>query len=121
MGTAEMRRRVEREIVRRFVDDALAAGYRLAVSLERGFDLDEMLLGSTDPQRIMDEAFADDDCHLFVQPQQGPTTEEGAVVSLGWVYLVFGNDGWDVVCDYSANERIESLLSGAHAIAASYA
>lgn len=116
---ATIRRKVEADIVRRFVDDALAAGHRLAVSLDRGYDLDEMLLGSRDPEAIMHEAMAGDDCHVFVQPADGPTVERGRVVSVGWVRLVFGNDGYDVIVDYTTN--LEGLLAGANALADTYA
>jgi len=108
-------RDAETRIVKRFVKDAIKAGYRLAVSLERGYDVDEMLLGSTDVKAIMDEAFAGDEAHIFVQPATGPTIEDGAVVSIGWVYIVLGNDGYDVISDYSVN--LESLLDGANKLA----
>lgn len=108
-------RRLEKRVVRRFVKDALAAGHRLAVSLERGYDLKEMLLGSRDVDKIMEEAFAGDQAHIFVQPAEGPTVEDGIVVSEGWVYIVLGNEGWDVISDYTTN--LESLLAGANAIA----
>lgn len=116
--SAKMRQRVEREIIGQFVRDAIAAGYRLAVSLERGYDIDEMLLGSRDEARIIAEAFAGDECHIFVQPAEGPTTENGRVVSDGYVYCVFGNDGHDVVSDYSTN--LESLLANANNLAETY-
>ncbi len=122
---------VERRIVRRFVRDALAAGYRLAVSLERGYDVDEgMLNGSRSLRAVLDEAFAGDDCHVFVQPADGPLVETSEptvreqfcglrepvrrVVSVGWVALVLGN-GCDVISDYSTN--LEVLLAPALAVA----
>lgn len=101
--SVKMRRMVEKRIVKAFVRSALKAGYRLAVSSDDGYDIDEMLLGSKDVKKIMDEAFAADDCHIFLQPATGPTVEDGSVVSDGWVYFVFGNDGWDVVADYTTN------------------
>lgn len=113
--TLERRQEIERRIVRRFVQDALKAGYRLAVSLERGYDVEEMLLGSKDVKAIMAEAFAGDEAHIFVQPAEGATVEEGQVVSEGWVYIVLGNDGYDVISDYTVN--LEPLLVGANAIA----
>lgn len=114
-----MRKRVEKTIVTAFVRDALAAGYRLAVSLDHGYDLDEMLLGSRDRKAILEAAFAGDDCHIFVQPAEGPTNEEGRVVSEGWVYCVFGNDGWDVISDYTMN--LEPLLKNAQKLSDRYA
>lgn len=116
--SVKMRQRVEREIVEKLVDDILEAGYRIGVSLERGYDVEDMLLGERDKRKILDTAFAGDDCHLFIQSAEGPTTKEGSVVSEGWVYLVYGNDGWDVICDYTTN--LEPLMKGADAIAEQY-
>lgn len=116
--SVKMRQMVEAEILGKFVDDALAAGYRLAVSLERGYDTEEMLLGSTDRAKILKEALAGDECHVFVQPHDGPTLKGGHVVSKGWVFFVYGNDGWDVICDYTTN--LESLLAGALAVSEKY-
>lgn len=117
--SVKMRQLVEREIVGQFVKDALAAGYRLAVSLDRGYDIDEMLIGSTDEAKIMEEAFAGDECHIFVQPGSGKTiTDDGRIVSEGWVFCVMGNDGWDVISDYTTN--LEELLTGANKISDKY-
>lgn len=114
-----MIRDIEQKIVRRFVKDALRKGYRLAVSLEKGYDVDEMLLGSVDEKEIMDEAFSGDMAHIFVQPTEGElVTGDGQVVSEGWVFIVLGNGGWDVISDYSVN--LESLLKGANKIADHY-
>lgn len=111
-------RTMERRIVSRFVYDALAAGKRLAVSLERGYDVDEMLLGSRDHKKIMDAAFAGDEAHIFVQPAEGPTVLDGQIVSEGWVFIVLGNDGYDVISDYTVN--LEPLLTNANKLAESY-
>jgi hypothetical protein len=115
----KLRQELERKILTQFVADALAAGKRLAVSLERGYDLDEMLLGSRDADKIISEALAGDECHIFVQSAEGPTIKDDQVVSEGWVYFVYGNDGYDVVSDYTTN--LEGLLAGANAIAERYA
>lgn len=111
-------RAMEERIVRRFVKDALKAGKRLAVSLERGYDIEDMLLGSRDAKKVMDAAFAGDEAHIFVQPKDGDTVEEGRVVSEGWVFIVLGNDGWDVISDYT--ENLEDLLKGANALSEKY-
>lgn len=116
-----MRREVEEKIVGAFVDAALKAGYRLAVSLERGYDTEDMLLGSTDRAKIMEEAFAGDECHIFVQPKDGPTlTAENAVVHCGWIFCVFGNDGWDVISDYTTNLDNGELLTEANKLSDHY-
>lgn len=119
--SVKMRQEVERKIVGRFVRDALAAGYRLTVSLERGYDTDEMLQGSRDYKRIMEEAFAGDECHIFVQDATGPILDKGGFIrSRGWVYCVFGNDGWDVISDYTMSIEKLGLMAGAEKVSERY-
>lgn len=111
----QTRQKMERKIVGQLVDDILKASYRVGVSLERGYDIDEMLMGSTNKAKIMAEAFAGDECHLFVQPTEGPLVQDEQVISKGWFYLVFGNDGYDVISDYTVN--FEKLAKGANKLA----
>lgn len=113
-----IRQKIEREIVTSFVQSALAKGYRLAVSLERGYDVDEMLLGSRDRAKIVNAVFEGDDAHIFVQSAKGALVEDGRVVSEGWVYVVLGNDGWDCISDYTTN--LEPLMQGANKLADKY-
>lgn len=101
--SVKMRIEVEQKIIGAFVDAALKAGYRLSVSLERGYDLEEMLLGSTDREKIMEAAFEGDDCHIFISEPTGEIIEDNVINSFGWVYCVYGNDGWDVISDYTCN------------------
>lgn len=110
--------KIELEIVNKLIADILAAGYRIAVSTERGYDIGEMLMGSTDPAKIIEEAFSAGESHLFIQPATGPMVSDGgAVVSDGWVYLIPGNGNY-IISDYSV--RLEHLLEGANAIADQY-
>lgn len=115
------RREVERKIVRQFVTDAVKAGYRVSVSLERGYDVDEMLVASRDVEKIMAEAFAGDDAHIFFHAPTGDAIVNGTLDSIGWAYIVLGNDGYDVISDYSANETTEAILARANRLADSYA
>jgi hypothetical protein len=119
--SVKLRQELERRILSKFVDDALAAHKRLSVSLERGYDWEDgMLLGSIDRNKIIEEAMAGDDCHVFVHEENGPlTTEDKMLVSEGWVYFVWGNDGYDCISDNTTN--LEYLLKGAEAIANQYA
>lgn len=113
-------REVERKIVERFVDDALKAGCRLSVSLERGYDISEILVGSQDRKAIMAEIFAGDECHVFVQDATGPTIEDGRIISWGWAYFVLGN-GPDILSDYSVSlagvQGRPNLIQGAEKLA----
>lgn len=114
------RREVEFKIVSAIVDAALAAGYRIAVSFERGYDTGEMLLGSRDRSEIMEEVFAGDDCHIFIQPADGDLLDAGGVISVGWIYCVFGNDGWDVVSDYTTSLEGLGILAEANQLSERY-
>lgn len=113
-----MIRKVEKEIAEKFVSDALKSGHTLSVSLDRGYDVEDMLKGSSDKAKIVDEIFAGDDAHVFVHAKGAPAIVDGQVNSIGWVYFVLGNDGWDVISDYTTN--LERLLEGANKLAQSY-
>lgn len=121
-----MIREVETKIVGAFVDSCLKAGYRLSVSLDCGRDIDDMLLGSTDRAKIMEEAFAGDECHIFLHSSDGPLRdyesgiEDGRLLSKGWIFCVFGNDGWDVISDYTMNLEKLGVLEEADKISDHY-
>jgi hypothetical protein len=110
-------RELERKIVNKLVTALLSAGYRLSVSLERGFDHDEMLLGSVDKAAIVKEVFSGDDCHVFVHKADGPLVNDSRLIAKGWVFLVIGN-GCDIISDYTTN--LESVIEPANLLAAKY-
>lgn len=95
----EKRQAIEKRIVRKLVEDAIAVGYLISVSQGRE---DFSLRDSRDADAIMAEVMqCDDDALIF--------TRNG--VDVGDVYLVYGNDGHDVICDYSC--LLEGVLEGA--------
>lgn len=100
------RQAIEREIVTKVVDDALAAGY--GISINNGGDDDE-IVNSRDREAILKELFATDEEYLYLH-------ENGK--KIGTIFLVYGNDGWDVICDYSS--KLEEFLAGANEIADRY-
>lgn len=107
MTSTHERCRIEREIATKIVDDALAAGY--SISVDNGGDEYE-IKESTDKNAILAVMFATDEERVIL-------SKDGKHHS-GWVYLVYGNDGWDVVCDYSTN--IKDVLAGADVLADKY-
>lgn len=111
-------RELEERIVRKLIRDVLASRHKISVSLEGGHDIEDMLVGSMDEAKIMEEAFSGDECHLFIQRELDPAIKDGQVSCIGWVYLVLGNEGWDVISDYTS--YIEPLLSGALEISNQY-
>lgn len=99
----EQRIAIEKRIVTKIVEDGLAAGYVLAV--ENGGDEHEYQ--GTDKARILEELFACDEEWIYFYTQDGHYK--------GQVYLVYGNDGYDVMADYSLS--LEDVLKGANELA----
>jgi hypothetical protein len=101
-----MRQEVERKIASKVITDALAAGY--ALTIDNGGDNEEFS-PTTDKDKILSEMFATDDEKLIFY-------KDGKCV--GFVYFVYGNDGPDVVNDYTMN--LEPIMAGANALADTY-
>lgn len=109
----------EKRIVSKLIDDVLASGRYVTVSLERGYDIEDgcEVVASRDKAAIMAEAFAGDEAHLFIHDPNRPPVEDGHVDCVGWVFIVLGNDSPDVICDYTTNLEDLGLMTGANALA----
>jgi hypothetical protein len=104
--SVKLRQELEERIVMQVVDDLLAAGYPVDV-----FDGEEVTLkDSTDRAAIRAALFTTDEDYLYAK-------KNGKV--FGWVYAVYGNDGYDVISDYTVN--LEPILASANKIADRYA
>lgn len=99
-------RKAQNEIIKRVIADGLAAGYQLTV-----FDGEEQTLKrSTDAEAIFKAMqTTDDDCLFFFWPDNKTTR------SNGWVRFIYGNDGPDVINDYTTN--LSDVLKGANDLA----
>ncbi len=91
------RQSIEQRIVKRLVKAALEAGY--TISVNNGGDDDE-IRNSTDEQAIVKELFATDSETLLLM-------KDGKAK---FVSLIYGNDGYDVIADYSSS--LSSLVEG---------
>lgn len=89
--SVKMRQKVEREICTAVVDALLAAGF--SIEVDNG---DDMTTQSDVRPTILEAMFKTDDERLYVE-------RAGADKCVGWVYFVYGNDGWDVISDYTVN------------------
>ena len=101
MENVKLRQRIERNIVRKIVGNALRAGYR--INIHNGGDGLE-LKGSTDSMEVMmKELFATDEEHIIFY-------EHGR--RIGYVFLIYGNGnmGLDVVADYADNPKIRAIV-----------
>lgn len=102
----QQRQEIERRIIQRIVRDALDAGFQITV--DDGGD-ESSVRRSTDEAAIMATVMLTDEDFLYFSKPGEPLQ--------GWVRLIYGNDGWDVVNDYTTN--LEPLLAGAVAEAES--
>jgi hypothetical protein len=95
----ENRIKLEKRIVRKLVRALLADGYDIAV--DNGGD--EYEVGFTDKfTEVINGLFACDEEFLVVQKVKAGETRRSMV------HLIYGNDGWDVICDYSCS--LESIV-----------
>jgi trehalose utilization protein len=104
------RQRVEREIATAVVKAAVAKGYTFII--DNGGDDDEHERTSTE-EATLKAMFATDEDRLWVVDPKQPRP-------IGWVLFVYGNDGHDVICDYTAKPAIEELMVEADKIAKKY-
>lgn len=100
--SVKMRQMVEREIATKVVDVLLAAGFQIQV--DNGDD--EPPAYSTNREGILADMFLTDEEHLYVGNFDADV--------YGWVYFVYGNDGWDVMSDYTTN--LESFIGEGTAV-----
>jgi hypothetical protein len=103
MMTVAIRESVERRVIRAAVQGLLAAGYEVSVYDEEDESERAAKLNAT-MQKIM----TTDEDYLFVY-------RPGATEKTGWVRLVYGNDGWNVINDYTTN--LEEELKKANEVA----
>lgn len=80
---------IEKKIVRRAIKTLVDAGYTCSI-----YDLKD----SSEKRKIFDEMISCDEERLRVR--------KGDIS--GWIYFVYGNDGFDVICDHTVN--LEEVL-----------
>ena len=93
--SVKMRQIVEKEISAAIVDALVKAGFELQI------DNPDSVYNSrwmTDRTNIIKHLYLTDDDRIYVR-RTGKTAKSVE----GWVYLVYGNDGWDVLSDYTTN------------------
>ncbi|MBV8895506.1 MAG: hypothetical protein JO051_03265 [Acidobacteriaceae bacterium] len=89
----------EEKIARRCTDALLRAGYLLGVN-----DGEETTIErSSDANAIFHAMFTTDEDYILVY-------RKGEQEHFGWVRFIYGNDGWDVISDYSTN--LEPVMHG---------
>jgi len=105
--SVKMRQKVERKIASALIQEALDAGYHISVN--NGGDEDE-IQPSHDKNEILNAMFATDEEHLCFFDKKGKPK--------GWVWFVYGNDGYNVISDYTVN--LEHVMTEANKIREHY-
>lgn len=99
---------IERAVIRRAVQDILAAdsgAYCVSVYDGEAYPVKS----SRDLAEIMANVGECDDEYLMVRHTRDADGKVGAKV--GQINLIYGNDGWDVVSDYTASPLIDGMLA----------
>lgn len=107
--TAERRGEIEREIVTKIIDKALSLN--VMISVNNGGDEDEITKSQVKDD-ILKAMFATDAELILLHSQGG--------IALGEIYFIYGNDGYDVVANYSANELTEMIVEAAQDLVQKY-
>lgn len=107
-STREIEREIEREIVDALLTDLLAAGYR--ISVDDGGDLP---VKAASDKAVILEALDSTGSDILLC-HRGLDSEP-----VGWVHLVYGNSGYDVIADYTLT--LEPLMQNADVISDKYA
>lgn len=113
--SVRMRQEIERKVIRLALQSLVDAGYFITVNNGE----EDVIENRVNVDIIMREMFTTDEEELFVNlldasvPLDGPAREPKArYKNFGWIKLVYGNDGYDVISDYTTN--LERLLTDAN-------
>lgn len=99
-----MRRQIiEKRIANKLFSVILSKGYLISIH-----DGEEYVLkGSDNLVKCLKAIMSTDEDIISVSNKEGK--------KLAFIYLVYGNDGYDVISDYSANELCEDIMSEVNA------
>lgn len=98
------RQLIEKEIARRTIQSLLEKGY--AISVHDGEET--TVKRSLDKKVIIEAMFTTDEDILYVHANSDTK-------AFGWIMFVYGNDGHDVISDYTTN--LEEVLAPVNAYA----
>ena len=92
--SVKMRQIVEREIATSVVKTLLKAGFALSVDNGDNNGDEFEIANSRSKKTVLEKMFQTDEERVYA-------IKDGKL--FGWVYFVYGNDGWDVISDYTVN------------------
>ena len=98
----EQRLMIERKIVEKVIDAAFDKGFEMFI--DNGGNDDEHIFCST-PEEAKANIMQTDEEYLHIYKFR-----EGKKVGEGWIWCVYGNDGFDVIADYSTSEVMKEIV-----------
>lgn len=104
--SVKMRQEIERKIAIALIESALKAGF--AITVNDGEE--DVLKDSISKHAVLKSMFTTDDDTLYLR-------KPGAT-KYSWVKFVYGNDGYDVISDYTID--LEPIMSAADEISEQY-
>ena len=113
MTSAEQR--MERAIIKTIIEDALEMGYTVShndgESMTTSARVDDVTTKEDAVSKLLKEIQACDEEYLYFH-------KNGRAI--GFVLLVYGNDGYDVVADHTDSHEMDQILAGANELADSF-
>lgn len=91
------RMELERRMASALVKECLRRGFSLTVNNGE----DSTVVKSTSYRAVMDALWQTDEEYLMLHDATGKKH--------GWFFLVYGNDGWDLISDYSMNNATNDI------------
>jgi hypothetical protein len=99
----EQRLEIERKIVSMVIDAAFEKGFK--VWIDNGGNDDEIIYCGT-PEEAKAQIMQTDEEYLHLYK-----AENDLKIGYGWVWCVYGNDGYDVIADHSTSEVMEEIIN----------
>lgn len=101
-----LRFNIEGQIVRKLIEDAISQNYVIEVN-----DGEEDVYKGRDVALALAACFSTDEDYLLIYPQHPGTGR------IGWVRLIYGNSGWDVMNDWLDTDTCNHWVKGASELA----
>ena len=105
---------MERQIIKALVTEAFKRGFTKVIIDNMGDNESDDFITCTNLEEVMASIRQTDEEHMFFAHPDNP--------KMSWVFLVYGNDGYDVIADHSLslNEMIETLDPLIHTLEAQF-
>ena len=98
----QTRIKAEKRITKALIKSIIDLGYIVAV--DDGEEYHNTLTAS----QALNHAMGVDECHIYARKPSEKA--EGKFKTFAVFLLVYGNDGYDCICDHSVNEETDQIL-----------